>query len=167
MTAVVNPSYPADPDKAANAPYAACKALAWIFLCEYEKSRRREFPQMGRHAVPQLHRAGLPSDDGVGRGKRQPRTIVHAWHPSTNVVLTRTEACVPGAGNKDRTAWPDRYRFVGWAPSRRTGRALVHLFCVAVSYCTGASGRTNSMTVTSGGASRRMGGPQVPDPRLV
>lgn len=110
---------------------------------------------------------GYPQTMVLAAGITQPRTIVHAWHPNTNAVLTRTQACVRGAGNMDRTAWPGRHRFVGSAPSRRTGRALVHLFCVAVSYCTGASGRTNSMTVTSGGASRRMGGPQVPDPRLV
>jgi len=97
----------------------------------------------------------------LAAGSAQPRTIAYTWHPSMNVVLTRTEASVPGAGNRDRTAWPGRYRFVGWAHPRRAGRAPVHLFCA------GASERTNSMTVTSGGASSRMGGPQVPDPRLV
>jgi len=32
VTAVVNPAWPSDPDKAANIPYAATNALAWTLL---------------------------------------------------------------------------------------------------------------------------------------
>jgi len=40
VTAVVNPAYPAEPDKAANAPYAASNALAWTFMMRLRETSR-------------------------------------------------------------------------------------------------------------------------------
>ncbi|HOI59658.1 MAG TPA: DUF6531 domain-containing protein, partial [Methanoculleus sp.] len=101
VTAVVNPSYPADPDKAANAHYAASNALGWTYDATTGNLRDVSFPRGVVNQFRNFMGRGYPQTVILAAGSAQPRTIAYTWHPSMNVVLTRTEASVLGAGNKE------------------------------------------------------------------
>jgi len=101
VTAVVNPAWPSDPDKAANAPYAASNALAWTYDASTGNLTDVTFPRGVVNQYRDFLIRGYPQSVVLAAGSAQPRAVAYTWHPSMNVVLTRTEAGVLGAGNKE------------------------------------------------------------------
>ena len=92
---------PGDPDKAANAPYAASNALAWTYDATTGNLTDVSFPRGVVNQFGNFIVRGYPQTVILAAGSAQPRTIAYTWHPTMNAVLTRTEASVLGAGNKE------------------------------------------------------------------